>query len=200
MERKIVVFYLFPLAIGIVFGCGKPAIKDDDETVDKNVAMPVQQVYCSNIDDSKSYKNKLEAIEVNWMYMDDSLKNLCRPLNFKLPLMKSNILHLPDMAGIEISRLPMFKNFEIGISGSGQYNDTTFHYFINMNKGNCKCKISRYYYGDSTSKSFEGYTVLEQVTCNGVDKSNIVANYHTHGPPNKEKENDSTYNVTGHDH
>ncbi len=196
MERTLI--FICVMLLVSCSGLEKPEMKDDDESVEKTKENK-SNVYCGNMEDTRSNRRKLNAVEVNWMYMDDSLKNLCRPLSFRLPLMKSNITTLPEMPGIEIARLPVFKNFETDYTARGETNDTTFYYFVSMGLGNCKCKVTRFYFGDSSKKYFEGYSVIEQVICNAYGVDPEITDLKLH-PTVEEEENDSTYDVHGHDH
>lgn len=116
----------------------------------------------------------LEKTVVRWMYMDDSLRNICRPLNFILPWMASDERELPDTVYHEITRLPPFKYFSPIAFDKEIVNDSLVAYRIKMNNSTCDCEVIRYYEGDKNNKNFDGYRITEQVICNASSADNNI--------------------------
>lgn len=135
----------------------------------------------------------LEKTEVRWMYMDDSLRNICRPLNFILPWMASDERELPDTVYHEITRLPPFKYFSAIGFDKEIINDSLVSYRIKMANESCGCSVIRYYEGNKNNKAFDGYRITEQVICNassanddllhekkGFDSDKVAEHGHDH--------------------
>jgi hypothetical protein len=161
----------------------------------KSVVKPEPNGFCANL--TKNQKLKTIPVQtVHWMYLDDSLINICRPLNFQLPWMGSDIMVLPDKITPEILRLSPIKTFEILGQGKEVVNDSIFIFHYSLKKDDCHCHVNRYYKGNANDKKFDGFLITEQIICNAKSnerdflETNLV----------KKEEDYSKNEMHGHEH
>lgn len=108
-------------------------------------------------------------MEIEKSDLDDSLKNLCRPFNYRIPWEQTEIKSLPTRDYPEIDDRPEFSGFRIQTVARGRLNDTTVYHFNYLYRDNCHCKCILFLAGDTTSVHFKGFLKSEQIICNGFD-------------------------------
>lgn len=156
--------------------------------------------FCEKIP-SQGYGTFIPPKTVHWMYLDDSLKNVCRALNFQLPWMESDIKIIPEMITPEILSLSPIRTFEIMAKSKVIKNDSVTFFYFNLKKDNCDCDVARIYKGKISKPGFDGYEITEQIVCNAKDDFNLNQSWKKEKLIEKDKENDSTkYEVHGHEH
>lgn len=133
-----------------------------------------------------------EPTTVHWMYMDDSLRSGCKPLNYILPWMESDIMEIPENITPEIFSIPVIKNFQVIEKGKERMNDSIFLFTYKLKKNDCICDIFRMYKRNPNQEKTSGHFITEQIICNtkinpGQNKIN-----------NNQKE--TKYEVHGHEH
>lgn len=157
LQGRIILFAI--LFFFSVFSCSKGEKESSTKVTDD------KESSSTKVTDNKE-QPVLERTVVRWMYMDDSLRNICRPLNFILPWMASDERELPDTVYHEITRLPPFKYFSAIGFDKEIINDSLVSFRIKMANETCGCSVIRYYEGNKNNKNFDGYRITEQVICN----------------------------------
>lgn len=189
MERKKLIL-LFVISYSFfVAGCGS-----ENESKELNSSE-------LNADESKSDEQIIsEPQTVQWMYIDDSLRLLCKPLFYSLPWMESDIRELPEQITPELFSLAPLKNFETREKSNGSISDSLYYFGYDLLNGDCYCKVYRFYKGNSQSKDFSGYSITEQIICNatnyGLPKINAEPKVENH----QHSDTTETYEIHGHDH
>lgn len=174
----------------------KSEIPEENSDVSSN-----SHLYCQKMP-SQGLGTFIAPKTVHWMYLDDSLKNVCRALNFRLPYMGSDIKVIPEMITPEILGLSPIRTFETVSKQKVILNDSLSFFHYKMKRDNCECDVMRIYKGNSSVRGFDGFEITEQIVCNAQDEliccyeSNAIA-----GVKKKNEENDSTkYEIHGHEH
>ena len=123
------------------------------------------------------------------------MKNICRPLNFQLPWMESDIKILPAKITPEILSLSPLKNFEILGQGKEAMNDSVYIFHYSLKKDYCHCHVNRYYRGNVNDKKFDGFLITEQIICNAKSDWDF-----SEKNLDKNEEDSTQYEMHGHDH
>jgi hypothetical protein len=161
MEKAIIIFCL---VLGLACSeTKKEELTENNEPIVEHETLPVG--FCSEIANTDR-DLELSITEVQWMYLDDSLKNICRPLNFQLPWMESDIKTIPEKITLEILGLSPIRTFEIIGKEKGFVDDNLFYFYFALEKDYCHCEVYRFYKGIASDKKFTGYEITEQIICN----------------------------------
>lgn len=197
MEKTIIIFCLF-----FAISCSEKKESKSDKNTIKNESLDPKKPkgFCANLSVLDEFQIKPSTI-VHWMYMDDSLKNICRPLNLSLPNMASDIITVPEMIMPELLNLTPLKNFEVISKIKVELSDSIVCFQYKLAKDYCICEIFRIYKGIPSSKLFDGYEITEQIVCNAKDE--FLSNYDFDSIINNvENTQDTTlkYEIHGHEH
>lgn len=133
-----------------------------------------------------------EPTTVHWMYLDDSLRNGCKPLNYILPWMESDIFEIPENITPEIFSIPVIKNFEVLEKEKERKNDSIFLFAFKLKKADCLCDVYRMYKRNPKQEKTSGFLITEQIVCN--TKNNDAKN------EIETNQKDDKYEVHGHEH
>lgn len=198
MEKAIIIIFCF----GFLVSCSeleekKASDKSEDKVVTTDHKKPMG--FCAEMP-TEGLGTFIPVKTVQWMYLDDSLKNICRALNFRLPYMGSDIKSIPEMMTPEILNLSPIKSFEILSKEKVVLNDSISFFHYRLEKGNCHCDVVRIYKGKLSDSRISGYEITEQIVCNAKDE--LTCCYESKPiEKTKEKEKDSShYEVHGHEH
>ncbi len=193
MEKAIIIFCF-------ILGMACTETKNEEVSKSKNPITENKSQptgFCAELADVKKVFD-LKLTEVHWMYMDDSLKNICRQLNFQLPWMESDIKTIPEMITPEILSLSPIKTFEILGQGKEALNDSVYIFHYSLKKDYCHCDVNRYYKGNVNDKNFNGFLITEQIICNAL---HAEWDFSLEKQEEIKNENDSTkYEMHGHEH
>ena len=194
MEKKII----FILSFWFLASCSETKKEDSlkkNEADVKSVVKPESSGFCANLTKNQELKT-IPVQTVHWMYLDDSLKNICRPLNFQLPWMESDIKILPAKITPEILSLSPLKNFEILGQRKEAVNDSVYIFHYSLKKDYCQCDINRYYKGNVSDKNFDGFLITEQIICNAKSNERDFLEKNL----DKKEEDSTKHGMHGHEH
>lgn len=197
MEKAIIIIcFIFSIS------CSEKKENNSEKKSVKNESLNPNEPkgFCANLSVLDEFQLKPITI-VQWMYMDDSLKNTCRTLNFSLPYMASDINTVPEMIMPELLSLTPLKNFKVISKIKVELSDSIVCFQYKLAKDYCNCEIFRIYKGMPSSKLFDGYEITEQIVCNAKDEFFSMYDFETK-INNEEKDQDTTakYEVHGHEH
>jgi hypothetical protein len=193
MEKAIIIFCL---VLGVsCSGLEEKKTEEKPNVKTQNNENKKPEGFCGELSDTeKVFDVKLQ--EVHWMYLDDSLKNICRPLNFQLPWMESDIKIIPEMITPEILSLSPIKTFEILGQGKEAMNDSVYIFHYSLKKDYCRCDVNRYYKGNVNDKNFGGFLITEQIICNAKSAEWDFSEKNQ----DKNEEDSTKYEMHGHEH
>lgn len=175
--------------------------KTEKKEIPKGKPIASSYSFCKTMP-SEGLGTFIPPVTVQWMYLDDSLKNICRALNFRLPYMESDIKNLPEMITPEILGLSPIRTFEIISKERSILSDSMTIYHYLLKKDNCNCDVVRIYKGKVEDSKFDGYEITEQIVCNAKDEiiPNNLSGKNKVQDKNEESDTTNKYEVHGHEH
>ena len=198
MEKKIIIFFCFWFLVSCSEKNKEGSSKNNEADV-KTVLKPEPSGFCAKLTKNQELKT-IPVQTVHWMYLDDSLKNICRALNFQLPWMESDIKIIPAMITPEILSLSPIKTFEVISKANEILNDSLNYFHYELMRDNCQCDVFRFYKGNTSEKDFTGFQITEQIICNAHNELTVATETKLKKFDKENKKDSLKQEVHGHDH